>query len=103
MPSFAVHDVCVNWLISSCGLSAKQAGIPPKKNTSQYKAPSSTSGLRSKGFHVVSVQNLLTSLADDVAAAKCAIALQDGPVILDIPKRPGCLHECRRFVPEGNS
>ena len=38
--------------------------------------------LETKGFHVVAVQNPLTSLADDVAATKRAIALQDGPVIL---------------------
>jgi len=38
--------------------------------------------LQAKGFHVVAVQNPLTSLADDVAATKRAIALQDGPVIL---------------------
>src|SRR5271168_1254284 len=38
--------------------------------------------LQAKGLHVVAVQNPLTSLADDVAATKRAIALQDGPVIL---------------------
>lgn len=38
--------------------------------------------LQSKGLHVVAVQNPLTSLADDVAATKRVIALQDGPVIL---------------------
>jgi pimeloyl-ACP methyl ester carboxylesterase len=38
--------------------------------------------LEKKGFHVVAVQNPLTSLADDVAATKRIIALQDGPVIL---------------------
>src|ERR1700678_2435304 len=38
--------------------------------------------LQVKGFHVVAVQNPLTSLADDVAATKRIIALQDGPVIL---------------------
>src|SRR5579863_1303453 len=38
--------------------------------------------LQAKGFHVVAVQNPLTSLADDVAATKRIIALQDGPVIL---------------------
>src|ERR1700734_876266 len=38
--------------------------------------------LQAKGFHVVAVQNPLTSLADDVAASKRIIALQDGPVIL---------------------
>lgn len=38
--------------------------------------------LEAEGFHVVAVQNPLTSLADDVAATKRMIALQDGPVIL---------------------
>jgi pimeloyl-ACP methyl ester carboxylesterase len=38
--------------------------------------------LEGEGYHVVSVQNPLTSLADDVAATRRAIALQDGPVIL---------------------
>ena len=38
--------------------------------------------LQAKGFHVVAVQNPLTSLADDVAATKRAIAWQDGPVLL---------------------
>jgi pimeloyl-ACP methyl ester carboxylesterase len=38
--------------------------------------------LEADGYHVVAVQNPLTSLADDVAATKRVIALQDGPVIL---------------------
>src|ERR1700678_1454458 len=38
--------------------------------------------LEAKGFHVVAVQNPLTSLADDGAATKRIIASQDGPVIL---------------------
>ena len=38
--------------------------------------------LQTKGFHVVDVQNPLTSLTDDVAATVRMIALQDGPVIL---------------------
>jgi pimeloyl-ACP methyl ester carboxylesterase len=38
--------------------------------------------LEAKGLHVVAVQNPLTSFADDVAATKRIIALQDGPVIL---------------------
>ena len=38
--------------------------------------------LQAKGLHVVAVQNPLSSLADDVAATRRAIALQDGPVIL---------------------
>jgi pimeloyl-ACP methyl ester carboxylesterase len=38
--------------------------------------------LEAEGYHVVAVQNPLTSLADDVAATMRAIALQAGPVIL---------------------
>src|SRR5277367_3991993 len=38
--------------------------------------------LQAKGFHCVAVQIPLTSLADDVATTKRAVALQDGPVIL---------------------
>src|SRR5438874_2192190 len=38
--------------------------------------------LEAQGLHVTAVQNPLSSLADDVAAAKRAIAMQDGPVIL---------------------
>jgi len=37
--------------------------------------------LQAKGFHVVAVQNPLTSLADDVEPTKRIIELQDGPVI----------------------
>jgi pimeloyl-ACP methyl ester carboxylesterase len=38
--------------------------------------------LQKAGLNVVAVQNPLTSLDDDLAATKRAIALQDGPVIL---------------------
>jgi len=38
--------------------------------------------LQARGLHVVAVQNPLTSLADDIAATKRAIASQDGPVLL---------------------
>jgi pimeloyl-ACP methyl ester carboxylesterase len=38
--------------------------------------------LEAKGLHVTAVQNPLSSLADDVAATRRAIARQDGPVIL---------------------
>ncbi len=38
--------------------------------------------LQKAGLNAVAVQNPLTGLADDVAAARRAIALQDGPVIL---------------------
>ncbi|MDQ2657234.1 MAG: alpha/beta hydrolase, partial [Bacteroidota bacterium] len=36
--------------------------------------------LQAKGFRVIAVQNPLTSLEDDVAATKRAIAQMDGPV-----------------------
>jgi pimeloyl-ACP methyl ester carboxylesterase len=38
--------------------------------------------LQARGLRVTAVQNPLSSLADDVAATRRAIALQDGPVIL---------------------
>ena len=38
--------------------------------------------LQQKGYHVSSVQNPLTSLADDVAATRRVLARQDGPTIL---------------------
>ncbi|MBB3214236.1 pimeloyl-ACP methyl ester carboxylesterase [Herbaspirillum sp. Sphag1AN] len=38
--------------------------------------------LQQAGLHVTSVQNPLTSLADDVAATRRVLALQDGPTIL---------------------
>jgi len=49
--------------------------------------------LEARGFHVVAVQNPLTSLSDDVNATRRIIALQDGPVILDGPfLGRGCHH-----------
>jgi len=38
--------------------------------------------LQEMGYHVVAVQNPLSSLADEVAFTKRIIALQDGPAIL---------------------
>ncbi|QQX86470.1 alpha/beta hydrolase [Cupriavidus necator] len=38
--------------------------------------------LQSRGLHVVSVQNPLSSLADDVAATRRALDMQAGPVVL---------------------
>lgn len=38
--------------------------------------------LEARGYHVTAVQNPLTSLADDVAATRRILALQDGPAIL---------------------
>src|SRR6516164_433146 len=69
--------------------------------------------LERRGFHVVAVQNPLTSLADDANATRRLIALQDGPVILvghswggaviteagDDPKVVGLVYVAA-FVPE---
>src|ERR1700678_4381880 len=38
--------------------------------------------LEAKGLHVVAVELPLTSLEDDVATVKRAIAIEDGPVLL---------------------
>ena len=38
--------------------------------------------LQAEGFNVTAVQNPLTSLADDVAATKRVLAMQDGPTVL---------------------
>src|SRR5260370_35346864 len=38
--------------------------------------------LKAKGFRVTTAGNPLTAFADDVAAAKRAIAAQDGPTVL---------------------
>jgi len=38
--------------------------------------------LQAAGMRVTAIQNPLTSLADDVAATRRALAMQDGPVIL---------------------
>ena len=73
--------------------------------------------LQAKGLHVVAVQNPLTSLADDVAATKRAIALQDGPVLLvghfyggaviteagSDPKVVGLVYEAALAPPDGGS
>src|SRR5260370_22709007 len=73
--------------------------------------------LQAKGLHVVAVQNPLTSLADDVAATRRAIALQDGPVLLvghsyggggiteagNDPKVVGLVYVAALAPPEGGS
>jgi pimeloyl-ACP methyl ester carboxylesterase len=38
--------------------------------------------LTARGFHVIQVANPLSSLADDVAATRTALAAQDGPTVL---------------------
>ncbi|PSL33338.1 alpha/beta fold hydrolase [Chitinophaga ginsengisoli] len=71
--------------------------------------------LQTKGFNVISVQNPLTSLEDDVAATKRAIAQVDGPILLvahsyggmvitaagNDPKVVGLLYVCA-LIPDDN-
>lgn len=71
--------------------------------------------LQSKGYNVFAVQNPLTSLQDDVAATKRAIAAMDGPVLLvghswagvviteagNDPKVKGLMYVCA-FAPDDN-
>lgn len=73
--------------------------------------------LQKKGYNVVAVQNPLTSLQDDVAATKRAIALMDGPVLLvghswagvviteagNDPKVSGLLYVCAFAPNDGQS
>ena len=78
------------FLLAGSSVSAQTAAPAPVKNIilvhGAWADGSSWSKvipiLEAQGLHVVAVQNPLTSLADDVAATKRAIALADGPVIL---------------------
>lgn len=73
--------------------------------------------LRTQGYRVTAVQNPLSSLADDVAATRRAIALMDGPVLLvghsyggmviteagNDPKVVGLLYVCALIPDEGQA
>ena len=73
--------------------------------------------LQAKGINVIAVQNPLTSLADDVAATRRAIALMDGPVLLvghsyggmviseagNDPKVAGLLYVCALIPDDGQA
>ncbi len=73
-----------------CGAAGVAAPAPPVKNIvlvhGAFADGSSWAKvipiLQAKGYNVTAVQNPLTSLADDVAATKRALARQNGPVIL---------------------
>src|SRR6267154_2153527 len=76
-------------LISTGGMAANAA--PPKARNvvlvhGLFADGSSWSEvierLQTAGLNVTSVQNPLTTLSDDVAATRRALALQDGPTIL---------------------
>jgi pimeloyl-ACP methyl ester carboxylesterase len=107
------------------GVSYAQTAPPPVKNivlvhgafadgTSWAKV---IPILEARGFHVVAVQNPLTSLADDANATRRLIALQDGPVILvghswggsvitevgDDPKVVGLVYVAAWMPESGNS
>jgi len=81
-------------LASIVGVSAAQSQTPvapaPVRNIVLVHGAFADGGsfskviplLQAKGFRVTAVQNPLSSLADDVAATRRALALQDGPVIL---------------------
>jgi len=73
--------------------------------------------LTAKGYHVIAVQNPLTSLEEDVAATKRALALMDGPVLLvghsyggmvitqagNDPKVAGLVYVCSLVPNDGQS
>lgn len=73
--------------------------------------------LHAKGYNVIAVQNPLSSLEEDVAATKRAIALMDGPVLLvghsyggvvvteagNDPKVAGLLYVCALIPNDGQS
>lgn len=73
--------------------------------------------LQAKGYNVIAVQNPLTSLEEDVAAARRAIALMDGPVLLvghsyggmvvteagNDPKVVGLVYVCALVPDDGQS
>jgi len=115
-------------LAGSIGVTAALSGISPAQMQSQPVknillvhgafADGTSWGkvipiLEKRGFHVVAVQNPLTSLADDANATRRLLALQDGPVILaghswggavitevgDDPKVVGLVYVAA-FVPE---
>src|SRR5215470_10555300 len=78
--------VAVVWLVAGVGAAF---GQPVKNIVLVHGAFADGSSwarvipiLQAQGYSVTAVQNPLSSLADDVAATRRAIARQDGPVIL---------------------
>jgi pimeloyl-ACP methyl ester carboxylesterase len=76
-------------LVALSGTSGARAATPVKNIVLVHGAFADGSSwskviplLQAQGYNVVAVQNPLSSLADDVAATKRAIAQMDGPVIL---------------------
>jgi pimeloyl-ACP methyl ester carboxylesterase len=81
---------CIGVATALSGVSPAQTQLRPAKNIVLVHgafADGTSWGkvipiLEARGFHVVAVQNPLTSIADDANATRRLIALQDGPVIL---------------------
>jgi len=77
-------------LLSTCAAALAAPAPPPIRNIvlvhGAFADGSSwakvTTILQANGYNVTAVQNPLTSLADDVAATRRALAQQEGPVIL---------------------
>jgi pimeloyl-ACP methyl ester carboxylesterase len=76
-------------LLIGLGLSAPVVAAPAKNVILVHGAWADGSSwskvvplLNAKGMHVTAVQLPLTSLADDAATVKRAIALEDGPIVL---------------------
>jgi pimeloyl-ACP methyl ester carboxylesterase len=76
--------------LAGCAQAQAQSQQPPVKNIVLVHGAFADGScwakvipiLEARGFHVVAVQNPLTSLSGDVAATRRIIATQDGPVIL---------------------
>src|SRR5262249_54055319 len=86
----AVLVGCIAAVTAFSGATAAQSQQPPVKNIvlvhGAFADGSSWAKvipiLEQRGFHVVAVQNPLTSLSDDARATRRILAMQDGPVIL---------------------
>lgn len=88
--STTLLGLAITVAVSAAHLPATAQPLPPVKNVvlvhGAFADGSSWTKviaiLQAKGFNVTAVQNPLTSLDDDVAATRRALALQTGPVIL---------------------
>jgi len=89
-PSNSVRRLAVAAILAGAASAPLAASAQPAKNIilvhGAWADGSSWSKiiplLSAKGFHVTAVQLPLTSLADDAAAVKRALALEAGPVVL---------------------
>jgi pimeloyl-ACP methyl ester carboxylesterase len=88
-PSFRPFHLAAALLVGTAALSTQAMAAPAKNVILVHGAWADGSSwskvvplLNAKGLHVTAVQLPLTSLADDAATVKRAIALEDGPVVL---------------------